>query len=67
MENLLEDPDRLSPASAFHEDIEMPELLDVELTMAVEEGFKLSIPDEDASNIRTLGELVEYVRERLHA
>jgi len=64
MSNLAEDPDQLTPSSVFHEEIKMPELLDVELTMAIEEEFAISIPEQDAIAIRTVGEVIDYVQKR---
>jgi hypothetical protein len=37
----------------------------VEFTIAVEDAFRLTIPDADAERLRTPGELVEYLLERL--
>ena len=34
----------------------------VEIIMALEEKFKIEIPDEDAEKIRTVKEIVEYVK-----
>ncbi|MDI6712992.1 MAG: phosphopantetheine-binding protein, partial [Anaerosomatales bacterium] len=33
----------------------------VELVMALEEQFGISIPDEEAENIKTVGDAVEYI------
>lgn len=35
----------------------------VEIIMAIEEEFGIEIPDEDAENIQTVGDLVKYVEE----
>src|SRR5262249_37686281 len=39
----------------------------VELVLAIEEEFSLSIPDEDAAKIVTVGQAYEYLKERLEA
>ena len=36
----------------------------VELIMALEEEFDMEIPDDDAEKIKTVGDAVEYVKER---
>jgi acyl carrier protein len=36
----------------------------VELIMALEEEFDIEIPDEDAEKIRTVGDAVDYIKER---
>ena len=33
--------------------------------MALEEEFNIEIPDEDAENIRTVGEAIEYIKQHL--
>jgi acyl carrier protein len=61
---LAEDSNQLTPSSVFHEEIKMPDLLDVELMMAIEQEFALSIPQRDGIAIRTIGELIDYVHKR---
>lgn len=36
----------------------------VELIMALEEEFDMEIPDEDAEKIKTVGDAVEYIKEK---
>ena len=36
----------------------------VELIMALEEEFSLEIPDEDAEKIKTVGSVVDYIKEK---
>ena len=36
----------------------------VELIMALEEEFDLEIPDEDAEKIKTVGSIVDYIKEK---
>jgi acyl carrier protein len=36
----------------------------VELVMAIEEEFGIEVPDEDAENIRTLGDITSYIEAR---
>jgi len=51
-------------ASAFYDDIDVHDLADVQLTIAVEDEFAMNIPDRDAIAIRTIGELIDYVARR---
>ena len=37
----------------------------VELIIALEEEFDIEIPDEDAERIRTVGDVTEYIKDRL--
>ena len=50
--------------ASFIDDLGADSLDIVELIMAFEEQFDLEIPDEDAEKIRTVGDAVEYIRER---
>jgi acyl carrier protein len=36
----------------------------VELIMALEEEFDMEIPDEDVEKIKTVGDAVEYIKEK---
>jgi acyl carrier protein len=51
----------VSPESAFVDDLGADSLDIVELVMALEEEFGTSIPDEEAENIRTVGNAVDYI------
>jgi len=57
--------DQVTPDASFVDDLGADSLDTVELVMALEEEFNLEIPDEDAENIRTIGEAVEYIKEHL--
>jgi len=65
MDSLGEDPEPLSPASAFYTDIDLADFNDVHLLEAVEEEFKISIPEQDADGLLSLGQLIEYIHRRL--
>jgi acyl carrier protein len=43
----------------FHNDLNYDSLDDVSFMMELEEAFEVSIPDEEAENIRTVGQAVE--------
>jgi acyl carrier protein len=36
----------------------------VEMIMALEEEFELEIPDEDTERIKTVGSVVDYIKEK---
>jgi acyl carrier protein len=63
-EHLGMDLNSLSRGSRFLEDIGADSLDMVELVMALEEEFDLTIPDAEAERIRTVGEAIEAI-ERL--
>lgn len=53
--------------TAFIDDLGADSLDIVELVMALEEEFGLEIPDEDAENIKTVQDSVEYIQKKLNA
>jgi acyl carrier protein len=50
------------PAASFVDDLGADSLDQVELIMAMEEEFDLSIPDEDAEKISTVKDAIEYIK-----
>lgn len=48
--------------AAFIDDLGADSLDIVELIMALEEEFDLEIPDEDAEKIKTVGQVVDYIK-----
>ena len=59
------DPDEVTPDASFIEDLGADSLDTVELVMALEEEFGIEIPDEDAENIKTVGDAIEYIKNHL--
>lgn len=51
--------------ASFVDDLGADSLDLVELVMAFEEAFEMEIPDEDAEKIRTVGDAVKYIQDRL--
>ena len=56
------DEEEVTMATSF-EELNADSLDIVELIMALEEEFELDIPDEDAEKIRTVGQIVDYIKE----
>jgi acyl carrier protein len=50
--------------ASFIDDLGADSLDIVELVMAIEEEFGIEVPDEDAENIRTLGDITTYIEAR---
>jgi acyl carrier protein len=50
------------PKAKFIEDLGADSLDIVELVMAMEEAFGIDIPDEDAENIRTVEDAMNYIK-----
>ncbi len=59
------DPEKVTPEARFREDLEADSLDLVELIMALEEEFGGTISDEDAQEIRTVGQVVEYIEQHM--
>lgn len=56
---------KVTPEARFKEELEADSLDLVELIMAMEEQFGLEISDEDAEKIRTVQEVIDYIKERV--
>ena len=57
------EPDKVTDDASFVEDLGADSLDTVELVMAFEEEFGLDIPDEDAEQMRTVGDAIKYLNE----
>lgn len=55
------------PSASFVDDLGADSLDQVELIMAMEEEFNISIPDEDAEKITTVQDAVDYIENALKA
>ena len=55
--------EKVKPETSFTNDLGADSLDIVELVMELEEEFGMSIPDEDAEKIRTVGEAIQYIRQ----
>ena len=58
------DPEKVTNDASFVDDLGADSLDTVELVMAVEEEFTIDIPDEDAEQMRTVGEAIAYIEKR---
>jgi acyl carrier protein len=62
IEQLEVAPDKVKPEASFSEDLKADSLAVVELVLALEEAFKLEIPDEDTEKIKTVGDAINYIK-----
>ncbi len=58
------DEDQVTPEARLMEDLEADSLEAVELSMALEEALGVGIADQDIEKIKTVGDIVEYLREK---
>ena len=55
------DPEKITGEASFVDDLGADSLDTVELVMAFEEEFTIDIPDEDAEQMRTVGDAISYI------
>lgn len=63
-EQLAVDAAEVTPQAQFVQDLGADSLDTVELVMALEEEFDIEIPDEDAEKIKTVGEAINYIKDK---
>ena len=68
-DQLRQPPEKVVPEANLIEDLDADSLDIVDLTIAIEEEFstgdiELEIPEEDAADIRTVQDLLDYLAER---
>ncbi len=51
----------ITPEKAFVDDLDIDSLSMVEVVMAAEDKFGVSIPDGEVKNLRTVGDAVAYI------
>ena len=67
VEELGVEREKLTSEASFMEDLGADSLDTVELVMAFEKEFNIDIPDEDAEKMRTVGDAMNYLREKVKA
>ena len=64
-EKLSVDESKVTESAKFIEDLGADSLDTVELIMQLEENFSISMPDEEAEKITTVGDAVRYIDEHV--
>jgi len=64
-ENLGVNKEQVTRQTSFIEDIGADSLDIVELVMELEEEFEITIPDDQAEQIKTVGEAIDYIEREL--
>lgn len=59
----IDDLDTITLETSLVEDLEADSLDAVEVIMALEDEFGIEIPDEQAENFKTVGDLYKFVEE----
>jgi acyl carrier protein len=64
-ENLGVNKEQVTRSTSFIDDMGADSLDIVELVMELEEEFEITIPDEQAEKIKTVGEAIDYIEREL--
>ena len=62
-EQLTVPEDQITPQKSFEADLGADSIGLVELMMQFEDEFDMSIPDEEAEKIKTVGDAIKYIEE----
>ena len=65
VEELGVERDKLKADASFMEDLGADSLDTVELVMAFEKEFDIDIPDEEAEKLRTVGDAMNYLHQKI--
>lgn len=57
--------EQINENTSFVNDLGADSLDTVELVMELEEEFDITIPDEDAEQIQTVGQAIKYIEEHI--
>lgn len=63
-EQLGVEADRIKEEASFIDDLGADSLDIVELVMAMEEEYDIEIPDEAAEKLKTVGDVVTYLKDK---
>lgn len=66
-EQLSVEKSELSRSTSFVNDLNADSLDTVELVMELEDAFDMTIPDEEAEKLKTVGEAIDYIKKQLEA
>ncbi len=64
-EELGVEREKLTDEASFMEDLGADSLDQVELVMAFEKEFDIDIPDEEAEKLRTVGDALKFLHEKM--
>jgi acyl carrier protein len=65
VEELGVEREKLTSDASFMEDLGADSLDTVELVMAFEKEFDIDVPDEEAEKLRTVGDAMSYLHEKI--
>lgn len=56
----------LKDDTSFITDLGVDSLQTIQLTMALEEAFSIELPDEDVAKLQTVGDAINYIKEKIN-
>ena len=59
------DEDSITQDTKIEEDLGADSLDVVDLLMSIEDEFEIEIPDEDIEGVKTVGEMEQYIKDRM--
>lgn len=65
VEQLDVEEDAVTMEASIKEDLGADSLDVVDLVMSIEESFDVEIPDEEVENIKTVGDIVKYIENKV--
>jgi len=60
------EPEEITPETNFFKDLEIDSIKAIEITVAIEKKFRISVRDEDVPNITTVTQAVELVNKLIN-
>ena len=66
-EQMGQSEDKVTEETSFINDLGADSLDTVELVMELEDEFEISIPDEEAEKIRTVGDAIKHISDHLES
>lgn len=65
VEQLDVEEDAVTMEASITDDLGADSLDVVDLVMSIEESFDVEIPDEEVENIKTVGDIVKYIQNKV--
>lgn len=65
VEQLDVEEDAVTMEASITEDLGADSLDVVDLVMSIEESFDVELPDEEVENIKTVGDIVKYIENKV--
>ena len=64
-EQLDVEEEKVTPEASIVDDLGADSLDVVDLIMSLEEEFDIEVPDEDVENMKTVGDIVKYIENKI--